>query len=82
MVGRYYWYSHERAAALGYAPRPAREALAEAIAWLLSTPHIPMTLRAGLKPIAEVYAAWENLRATEERLRKGKAPASYRKRTA
>jgi len=70
MVGRYYWYSHKRAAAQGYTPRPAREALAEAIAWLLSTPHIPMTLRAELKPLGEVYAAWENLRAVEERLRK------------
>jgi dihydroflavonol-4-reductase len=34
MIGRYYWYSHARAAALGYAPRCASEALAEAIAWL------------------------------------------------
>ena len=24
MVGRYYWYSHDKAAALGYRPRPAR----------------------------------------------------------
>ncbi len=82
MVGRYYWYNHERAAALGYSPRPAREALAEAIAWLLSTPHIPMPLRAELQPLAEVYAAWETLRASAERLRQGKAPARSRKRTA
>ena len=29
MVGRYYWYSHRKAAALGYAPVPARTALIE-----------------------------------------------------
>jgi dihydroflavonol-4-reductase len=79
MVGRYYWYNYAHAAALGYSPRPSRDALAEAIAWLLTTPHIPMTLRSELKPRGEVYAAWEILRATEERLRKGKATARSQK---
>lgn len=53
-LGRYYWYSHARAAALGYAPRPARRALAEAIAWLLSSPHVSATLRSRLRPAGEV----------------------------
>jgi dihydroflavonol-4-reductase len=53
-LGRYYWYSHARASALGYAPRPARRALAEAIAWLLSSPHVSATLRSRLRPAREV----------------------------
>jgi dihydroflavonol-4-reductase len=68
MVGRYYWYSHARAAGLGYSPRPAREALADAIAWLLSSPHISMPLRSTLRPAPEVYAAWEEHLAGEEQL--------------
>jgi dihydroflavonol-4-reductase len=68
MVGRYYWYSHARAAGLGYSPRPARAALADAIAWLLSSPHISMPLRSTLRPAPEVYAAWEEHLAGEEQL--------------
>ena len=79
MVGRYYWYSHQPAARLGYVPSPARAALAEAIAWLLSTPHIPMPLRAELQPTREVYAAWEKLCAAEEQLSRHKGPTCSRK---
>ena len=68
MVGRYYWYSHARAGDLGYRPRPARAALADAAAWLLSTPHIGLQLRASLTPSRDVYAAWDVLQAEEERL--------------
>jgi dihydroflavonol-4-reductase len=57
MVGRHYWYSHARAAALGFAPRPARRALAEAIAWLVASPHISRQLRATLALSREVYDA-------------------------
>ena len=68
MVGRFYHYSHARAAAeLGYAPQSGRAALADAAAWLLSSPHIPMALRAALRPAREVYAAWEVHREAEER---------------
>jgi dihydroflavonol-4-reductase len=50
MVGRFYWYSHARAAAeLGFKPRPARRALAEAIAWLVESTHISPALRATLQ---------------------------------
>lgn len=56
MVGRYYWYSHARAEALGYAPRPAQQALAEAISWLVSSTHISRGLRASLKLSPEIYA--------------------------
>jgi dihydroflavonol-4-reductase len=57
MVGRYYWYSHERAGALGYAPRPSRTALAEAIAWLAASPHVSRELRTTLRLSREVYRA-------------------------
>lgn len=50
MVGRFYWYSHKRATAeLGFKPRPAQRALAEAIAWLVQSTHISPALRATLK---------------------------------
>jgi len=57
MVGRFYWYSHARAAALGYRARPARQALAEAIAWLAAGPHVSRETRAGLRLAREVHAA-------------------------
>ena len=57
MVGRYYWYSHARAAALGYAPRPARAALADAVAWLAASPHVSREVRAGMRLAREVQAA-------------------------
>jgi dihydroflavonol-4-reductase len=57
MVGRYYWYSHDKAAALGYRPRPARQALAEALSWLVKSPHVSRELRAGLRLHDDVYAA-------------------------
>jgi dihydroflavonol-4-reductase len=75
MVGRYYWYRHTRAAKLGYAPRPAREALADAIGWLLSTSHIPMTLRGTLTISPEVYDAWRVHEKDELRYQKNKVGA-------
>jgi dihydroflavonol-4-reductase len=56
-VGRFYWYSHDKIAALGYTPRPARQALAEAIAWLVTSPHIGPRLRPQLKLSREVVNA-------------------------
>jgi dihydroflavonol-4-reductase len=57
MVGRYYWYRHNKAAALGYKPGPARQALAQAIAWLAASPHVSRQLRSALTLSREVYAA-------------------------
>jgi dihydroflavonol-4-reductase len=57
MIGRYYWYSHARAARLGYRPRPARDALAEALSWLAASRHLSRELRAGLRLHDDVYAA-------------------------
>ncbi|WEB39555.1 NAD-dependent epimerase/dehydratase family protein [Streptomyces yunnanensis] len=58
-MGRYYWYEHAKAAALGYTPRPARQALAEALGWLVTSPHVPDRIRSGLRPHPEVMAARE-----------------------
>jgi dihydroflavonol-4-reductase len=69
MVGRYYWYAHKKAAQLGYRPRPARDALAEAIAWLSSSPHVSRQTRASLRLSREVYQARKALEADEARLR-------------
>ena len=49
MVGRWYWYDHSAAAALGYAPMPARAALIEAVAWLAASPHVSRKVRATLR---------------------------------
>jgi dihydroflavonol-4-reductase len=57
MVGRYYWYSHARAAAIGYRPRPARQALAEAVAWLSPGPHVSREARVAMRLGREVQAA-------------------------
>jgi dihydroflavonol-4-reductase len=58
MIGRFYWYSHGKAAAeLGYAPRPARQALAEAVAFLVRSPLMTPELRRTLALTKEVYDA-------------------------
>ncbi len=68
MVGRYYWYSHARAAALGYQPRPTRKALADALAWLSPGPHISRETRTGMRLAREVYEARRESEAVERRL--------------
>jgi dihydroflavonol-4-reductase len=68
MVGRFYWYSHARAAALGYSPRPARVALAEAVAWLVASPYVARETRAGLRLAREVHAARLARQADEQSL--------------
>jgi len=57
MSGRFYWYSHQRIAQLGYAPQPARLALAEAIAWLMQRSRVVDSVMGTLRPAAEVVAA-------------------------
>jgi dihydroflavonol-4-reductase len=58
-IGRWYWYSSAKAEALGYSPRSARATVAGALAWLLTSPHLPRYVREGLSPAQEVYAARE-----------------------
>src|SRR4051812_20611569 len=56
-LGRWYWYSSDKARSLGYAPVSARAALASALAWLVVSPHVPRLVREGLTLADEVYAA-------------------------
>lgn len=68
MVGRYYWYSHERARAeLGYRPRPARAALADALGWLIHSEHVPAAVYQKLRPGPEVLSAHHRERAAAGR---------------
>ena len=73
MVGRYYWYSYARAAALGYSARPARRALAEALAWLSASPHVARETRAEMRLSREVHDARRSL--AQERAPACEAPA-------
>jgi dihydroflavonol-4-reductase len=57
MACRFYWYSHARLAALGYAPQPARQALAEGLAWVIDRGHVSDAVTGRLKLAAEVAAA-------------------------
>ena len=73
MIGRYYWYSHARAAALGYRPRPAREAVCEALAWLSPSRHVSREARASMRLAREVHVARRAIAADEARLVSGAA---------
>jgi dihydroflavonol-4-reductase len=63
MIGRYYWYSHAKAAALGYVPSTARSALTETISWLASSSYITRELRARMCLSPDIH----RLRSTTER---------------
>ena len=56
-VGRYYWYSSDRAASLGYAPGGARAAVAESLAWLVASPEVPRWVRERLRLADQVRMA-------------------------
>jgi dihydroflavonol-4-reductase len=55
MIGRYYWYSHAKAASLGYSPASAHNALIAAISWLVASPHISREARIGMHLSPEIY---------------------------
>ena len=57
MVGRHYWYSHAAAAALGYSPRSAEDALAGAIAWLAAGAHVSRETRMAMRLDRRVHAS-------------------------
>jgi dihydroflavonol-4-reductase len=56
-IGRFYWYSHDKIARLGYTPKPARAAVANALAWLLSSTQLPRWVRETLRPLPEVRSS-------------------------
>jgi dihydroflavonol-4-reductase len=55
MIGRYYWYSDEKARALGYAPKPAKTVLLETMSWIVTSPHISRETRATLKLSPDIF---------------------------
>ncbi|MGK7295026.1 MAG: NAD-dependent epimerase/dehydratase family protein [Candidatus Wenzhouxiangella sp. M2_3B_020] len=55
MLGRYYWYDDSNARRLGYSPRPADEALARTISWLVASRHVSRELRAGIRLANEIH---------------------------
>ncbi len=55
MVGQYYWYAHDKAAELDYQPRSTRQALIEALSWLVTSDHLPNALRAEMNLSPEIY---------------------------
>ena len=56
-VGRHYWYSSAKAHELGYAARPAREAVAASLAWLAVSRDLPRWAREGLRLHPDVRSA-------------------------
>jgi dihydroflavonol-4-reductase len=56
MACRYYWYSSAAIAALGYAPRSAEEALADALAWLIHRAYLPESVIERMSPDRRVTA--------------------------
>nr|WP_255536591.1 NAD-dependent epimerase/dehydratase family protein [Pacificimonas pallii] len=68
MVGRYYWYDHGAAAALGYRPQSARDALAGALAWLSAGPHVSRETRINMRLDRKVHAARAARHAAERTL--------------
>ena len=68
MVGRYYWYEHAKAAEVGFTSRPAREAIAGAIASLAAGIHVSREVRATMHLHADTYAARLAIRRSEQHL--------------
>jgi dihydroflavonol-4-reductase len=56
MVGKYYWYSSEKLKRLGYNPGSSENALAEALSWLVTSEHIPGSLRSSMKLSDQIYS--------------------------
>jgi dihydroflavonol-4-reductase len=56
VIGCYFWYKGQKVEALGFKARPTREALVDAVAWWLDSPHITEAQRRKLRPSAEVQA--------------------------
>ncbi len=49
LIEKYFWYTHQKAGALGYTATPARRAVAQALGWLVMTPHITAEQRRSLR---------------------------------
>jgi dihydroflavonol-4-reductase len=56
-IGRFYWYCSDLARSLGYRPASARTAVAQSLASLLASEHLPGWVRGTLRVAPEVYEA-------------------------
>jgi dihydroflavonol-4-reductase len=83
-VGRHYWYSSAKAQSIGYAARPARDAVAGSLAWLAVGTDLPRWAREGLRLRPEVRGARElvpvALAAEEVRPRPRRSPPAWPRR--
>lgn len=57
MACRFHWYSSERLMALGWSPQPTRQALAQALAWVIDRGHVSDAVMASLRLDPAVQAA-------------------------
>jgi len=55
MIGRWYWYSDDRAQALGYRAGSGEMALIQTISWLAASHHMARETRTSLRLSAEIY---------------------------
>ncbi len=60
MVGHYYWYSDNRLKELGLSPMSSRQALAEAVSWLVTSSHVPASVRSLIQLSDEIYEIRQN----------------------
>jgi len=65
MVGKYYWYSHQKIQKIGYSPARSKTTLAAAISWLAASSHISNVVRKDLNLSDQVYLAREEHRKYE-----------------
>jgi dihydroflavonol-4-reductase len=78
-VGRYFWYDSALAHELGWSARPAVEAVAASLAWLIASDHLPRWARDSLRPRPEVHLARPLVPRpldTEPRERRARRPVS------
>lgn len=55
MVGKYYWYNHDKISKLGYSPKSAKAALTAVISWLAGSEHIPASVRATMELSSQIH---------------------------
>ncbi len=55
MVGKYYWYSSQKLAALGYQPMSSEDAMVKALSWLVTSGHISPSIRATIHLNDKIY---------------------------
>lgn len=60
MVGHYYWYDSSAVRDLGLSIKSSRQAMAEAVSWLVTSQHLPSSIRSQINLSAEIYEVRQN----------------------